>query len=56
MFEKEQPYPSFWQSVASTIRGERLSKRHQLLRVGAIALLLVLFGLDHLILLVRHLR
>jgi hypothetical protein len=37
MFEKEQPYPSFWSLVASTIRGDNLSKRQKRFRTVALA-------------------
>ena len=56
MFEKEQTYQSFWSSVASTIRGDKLSKRQQLLRMGAIGLVLLLLALEPLIRLLRCLR
>ncbi len=56
MFEKEQPYQSFWSSVASTIRGDKLSKRQQLFRMLAIGLVLLVLGLDRLVLLIRQLR
>jgi hypothetical protein len=47
---------SFWESVASTLRGDKLSKRQQLLRMGVIGLVLFALALDRFIMLVCQLR
>ena len=36
MLTYEQKHPTFWESVAATIRGDRLSKRQQLFRILAV--------------------
>jgi hypothetical protein len=56
MFDKEQPHPSFWETVASAIRGDKLSKRQQLIRMLLLMLVLLILGVDRFIELVGHHR
>ncbi len=54
MFDKEQPYPTFWQAVAATIRGDKLSKRQQLFRMLGLAFILLIGAVYMLVGVLRH--
>jgi hypothetical protein len=56
MFDKEQPYQSIWQVWAAQIRGDKATKRQQLIRMLLIMFTVGCLGLVQFVHLIHQFR